>query len=60
MADRCIETRFKSFGGVLAKTRDFVVKYRMSPKAKTWLKTRFRKRLAGYVVTRLVLIMIYV
>ena len=42
-----------SFGKMLKKTRNFVVKYRRSSKAKAVLqKTEFKKRLLGYCKTR--------
>ena len=59
VAGRCVSIRFKSFGGVLEKTRQFIIKYRISSKAKAWLRCKFSKRLAGYVVTRFVNISYY-
>ena len=52
LVGRTIHTRMIVFGPILAKIRQIVIKYRMSPKARQILLTWFAKRLPGWVKTR--------
>ena len=52
MVEKCVSVRMLCFGPLLKRVRSFVVKYRISSKAKAFLVTLFEKRLPGYIVSR--------
>ena len=52
VVEKCVKERIKVFGALLKRVRSFVVKYRISSKAKAFLLTMFEKRLPGYIVSR--------
>ena len=49
---RTVGSRMGSFGNVIKKVRKFTVKYRQSPKAKSFLYDLYQRRLPGFIDIR--------
>ena len=47
-----MKSRMQSFGPTIKKVRKFTKKYRMSPKAKSFLYTLYQRRLPGFIDIR--------
>ena len=52
LIDKSASSKFLLFGDTLKKARQFILKYRKSPKAKSLLLQWFPRKLPGYVITR--------
>ena len=52
MVEKCVTERMQCFGPLLKRVRKFVVKYRISGKAKAFFVTVFEKRLPGFIESR--------
>ena len=47
-----VKSRMQSFGAPIKKVRKFTKKYRMSPKAKSFLFQLYQRRLPGFIDIR--------
>ena len=52
VVQKTISSRMMSFGDVIKKVRTFTIKYRQSPKAKSFLYELYQRRLPGFIDIR--------